>query len=149
MRIIISFITFFFVEASYAVVAADKSQEKVITSLASEPVGLGSYLQMFLGLFLVVGLIFGMAWFMRRLGGINSVAAGNLKVLGGISVGQRERVVLVQAGDTQLLIGVAPGQIRTLHVMDEPITSVDETASKPSNGFAEKLHAAIKSRNQT
>ena len=141
--------TFLFAQASYAVVTADKSKEKVITSLASEPVGLGNYLQMFLGLFLVVGLIFGMAWFMRRLSGINSVASGNLKVLGGISVGQRERVVLVQAGDTQLLVGVAPGQIRTLHVMDEPISSVAETSSKPSNGFAEKLHAAIKNRNQT
>ncbi len=149
MRILLSFITFFFAKASYAVIAADKSKEKVITSLASEPVGLGNYLQMFLGLFLVVGLIFGMAWFMRRLSGVNSVAAGNLKVLGGISVGQRERVVLVQAGDTQLLVGVAPGQIRTLHVMDEPISSVAETGSKTSNGFAEKLHAAIKSRSQT
>ena len=149
MRIFLSFIAFLFTKASYAVVAADKSKEQVITSLASEPVGLGSYLQMFLGLFLVVGLIFGMAWFMRRLSGVNSVAAGNLKVLGGISVGQRERVVLIQAGDTQILVGVGPSQIRTLHVMDEPISSVAETASKPSNGFAEKLHAAIKSRSKT
>ena len=116
MRIILSFITFLFAQASYAVVAADKSKEKVIASLASEPVGLGSYLQMFLGLFLVVGLIFGMAWFMRRLSGVNSVAAGNLKVLGGISIGQRERVVVVEARGTQKKVGVGQGQKKTLKI---------------------------------
>ena len=107
---------------------------------------------MFFGLFIVVALIFGMAWFMRRMGNMSGISAGNLKVLGGISVGQRERVVLVQAGDTQLLVGVAPGEIRTLHVMEEPIVSSqtvsNTTNPKSTSEFAEKLHAAIKSRGQ-
>lgn len=149
MRIILSFITLLFSQVSYAVVTADKSKEKVITSLTSEPIGLSNYMQMFFGLFIVVALIFGMAWFMKRLGSVNGMAAGNLKVLGGISVGQRERVVLIQAGETQLLIGVAPGEIRTLHVLDELITTQSNTSETPSNmasSFADKLHAAIKSR---
>ncbi|MCK5385550.1 MAG: flagellar biosynthetic protein FliO, partial [Gammaproteobacteria bacterium] len=88
-------------------------------------------------------------WFMRRMGSMGGMTAGNLKVLGGISVGQRERIVLVQAGDTQLLVGVAPGEIRTLHVMEEPIVNQvtsNQTNTKVSTGFAEKLHAAIKNR---
>lgn len=149
MRIIISFLTLLFSQVSYAVVSADKSKEKVITSLTSEPIGLSNYMQMFFGLFVVVALIFGMAWFMKRLGSINGMATGNLKVLGGISVGQRERVVLIQAGETQLLIGVAPGEIRTLHVLDELITNQSTTADSSStitSSFADKLHAAIKNR---
>ena len=146
MRTFISFLMLLLTPLSYVMAATDTSKEKVITSLANEPVGLGNYLQMFFGLFVVIALIIGMAWFMRRMGSMNGMAAGNLKVLGGISVGQRERVVLVQAGETQLLVGVAPGEIRTLHVMDEPITTHIESNSKASSGFAEKLHAAIKNR---
>ncbi len=138
---------FLFLTAQYSYAASEK---KVITSLTSEPIGVGNYLQMFFGLLVVVALVFGMAWFMRRMGNLNGVTAGNLKVLGGVSVGQRERIVLVQAGDTQLLVGVAPGEIRTLHVMDEPIATQDNAnqTTKVSSGFAEKLHAAIKNRSK-
>ena len=143
---LISFFMLLFTQISYAAVATDTTKGKAIASLTNEPIGVGSYLQMFFGLFVVVARIFGMAWFMRRMGSMNGVAAGNLKVLGGISVGQRERVVLVQAGETQLLLGVAPGEIRTLHVMDKPIVTQTETNSKMSSSFSEKLHAAIKNR---
>lgn len=145
MRTFISFFMFLFTQLSYAAVAVDKAKDKVIPSLSSEPVGLGNYLQMFFGLFIVVGLIVGMAWFMRRMSNMGGMGEGNLKVLGGVSVGQRERIVIVQAGDTQLLVGVAPGEIRTLHVMDEPIVTT-QSNSNVSSGFAEKLHAAIKNR---
>ncbi len=56
-------------------------------------------------------------------------------------MGPRERVVLVQVGKQQLLLGVAPGRIQTLHVLDEPVT--DATSPTPS-AFVEKLTAALK-----
>lgn len=44
--------------------------------------------------------------------------AGNLlKVVSGVAVGQRERIMLVEVNDTWLVVGVAPGQVRTLHTM--------------------------------
>jgi flagellar protein FliO/FliZ len=143
MRGITTILFSFFTTLTYA------AQEKNIPSLTNEPVGVSNYIQMFFGLFLVVGLIFGMAWFMRRMGNMQGMAAGNLKVLGGISIGQRERVVLIQAGEQQILIGVAPGTIRTLHVLDEPIVLNTPTSSTGASGFAEKLHAAIKNRGQS
>lgn len=145
MRALTSIYLFFITQLSYAAVAADSANKKNIPSLTNEPVGLGNYMQMFFGLFIVVGLIVGMAWFMRRMGNMSGVSAGNLKVVGGVSVGQRERIVLVQAGEKQLLVGVGPGTIRTLHVLDEPISPVNP-GTAPSSGFAEKLHAAIKNR---
>ncbi len=140
-RIMMPFFLLLFSQLSFAA-----AEEKVISSLTTEPVGVGNYVQMFFGLFIVVALIFGMAWFMRRMGNINGAATGNLKVLGGVSVGQRERIVLVQAGDIQLLVGVAPGEIRTLHVMDEPIVSSTNSNQNIPNSFANKLHDAIKKR---
>lgn len=149
MRTFITFIAMFFLQLDSVAIAANSATEKVIPSLTNEPVGVANYLQMFFGLFIIVLLIVGMAWLMRRMANVGGLAAGNLKVLGGVSVGQRERVVLVQAGDIQLLVGVAPGAVRTLHIMDEPIelqTSSSNASSKASSGFADKLHAAIKSR---
>ena len=145
MRLLTSIYLFFITQVSYAAVAVDPANQKNIPSLTNEPIGFGNYMQMFFGLFIVVGLIVGMAWFMRRMGNMSGVSAGNLKVVGGVSVGQRERIVLVQAGEKQLLVGVGPGTIRTLHVLDEPISPVNQGAT-PSSGFAEKLHAAIKNR---
>lgn len=149
MRTFISLFGLILLQLNSFAIAAVEVKEKAIPSLTNEPIGAGSYIQMFLGLSLIVALIFGMAWLMRRMGGMNGMSAGNLKVLGGLSVGQRERIVLVQAGDTQLLVGVAPGVIRTLHVMDEPIKTLSDSPTNVSSGFAEKLHSAIKNRTNT
>lgn len=110
--------------------------------LTSEPIGSGSYVQMVFGLLFIVALIVGMGWFIRRMGTFNSVASGSLKLLGGLSLGQRERIVLVQVGETQLLVGVAPGQVRTLHVLDKPVS--DEQGQPVPSGFAEKLNSLLK-----
>lgn len=113
--------------------------------LKSEPVGAGDFLQMIFGLLLVLGIIFGMAWFIRRMGSFQQVSHGALRVLGGLSVGQRERIVLVQVGKEQLLIGLAPGQIRTLHVLDEKV-SINASSVTQSNSFAERLQSALKGK---
>jgi len=89
-------------------------------------------------------LIFVVAWVMRRMGNLPTSSRGVLKVLTGVSIGQRERVVLMQAGKTQLLLGVAPGQIRTLHVFDEPV--IEENEQTDPVRFAERFNAALKQR---
>lgn len=38
-----------------------------------------------------------------------------MKVVGGVALGPRERIVLLEIGDEWLVIGIVPGQIRTLH----------------------------------
>lgn len=108
-----------------------------------EPVGVGGLAQVLLALILVLGLIVGMAWLMRRMGGIGQGGSGAIRLLGGIPVGQRERVVLVQVGETQLLLGVAPGRVQTLHVLDKPV-SVAPASSAGGDSFAERLTAALK-----
>ena len=115
--------------------------------LTTEPVGMVDYVQMFLGLALVLVLIFGMAWLIRRMGRFQQLGQGALRVLGGLSVGQRERIVLIQAGETQLLIGLAPGQIRTLHVLDKPV-AVNTPHAVPAASFADRLQAVLKGNTQ-
>ena len=112
------------------------------TPAPTEPVGAASLLQVLLALVLVLGLIVGMAWLMRRMGGLTQVGGGVVRVLGGVPVGQRERVVLIQVGSKQLLLGVAPGRVQTLHGLDEPISV--NVAAGSGESFAERLTTALK-----
>lgn len=91
----------------------------------------GSVLQMITGLGAVLALIFAGAWVLRRYGRMQGVSHEQLRVVGGINLGQRERIVIVQAGSDRLLIGVAPGCIRTLHVL-EPVPEGE--AAGPAGG---------------
>ena len=113
--------------------------------LMSDPVGISQFVQMIFGLLIVVGAILAIAWLIKRMGYVQTRASGVLKVLGGISLGQRERAVILQVGAKQLLVGIAPGSIRTLYVLDEPIEETVTTAIE-ENGFAQKLQSILKGR---
>ncbi|PTR09047.1 flagellar protein FliO/FliZ [Nitrosospira sp. Nsp5] len=84
---------------------------------AAAPAADGGMLQVMLGLGLVLAVIAGAAWLLRRFGGMPRGPANAIRVIGGSSVGQRERVVLVEVADTWLVIGVAPGHVTALHSM--------------------------------
>ncbi len=71
------------------------------------------------GLALVIALFIGMAWFMRNMG-IGTVSKDGmerLKVAATLSVGNRERIVLLDVGGDQVLIGVTQERIETLHTI--------------------------------
>ncbi len=102
----------------------------------------GALVRLTLGLAAVLAVIVALAWAMRRMGRFTGGAAGRLQVLGAVSVGQRERVVLLQAGDRQLLLGVSPGAVRTLHVFDEPIAPAPGEAGETA-GFAARLRGVM------
>lgn len=77
----------------------------------------GSVFQIIFSLLLVLGAVVAVAWIMKRINLPQQGAASLLKVISGVAVGPRERVVLMEVNDTWLILGVAPGQVRTLHTM--------------------------------
>lgn len=79
--------------------------------------GLG---QVTLALGAVLVLIFALGWLLRR---VRAVAgrADALAVLAEVRVGPKERAVLLKVGAAQLLLGVAPGRVDTLHVLSQPL----------------------------
>jgi len=73
-------------------------------------------LQMLFGLALIIALLFAGAYLLRRLnGGARFGHNGPIKVVGGLMLSARERIVLIEVGDSWLVVGVVPGQIKTLH----------------------------------
>jgi flagellar protein FliO/FliZ len=84
-----------------------------------------------MALLLVVGLILALAWLAKRMPGVGAATAGNpaLRVVGSLALGPRERVVVVEVGQTQLLLSVGAGGTRALHTLAEPLPATDATPS--------------------
>jgi flagellar protein FliO/FliZ len=80
--------------------------------------GLG---QVTLALLVVLGAVFAVAWVVKRVRGFGNRVGDAIDVIADIPLGQKERAVLLKVGKAQILIGVAPGQVNTLHVLTEPI----------------------------
>jgi len=77
----------------------------------------GGFAEVTLALILILALIAGLAWVMKRMRGFGGRGAySRIQVLGETTVGLKERCVLVRVGDTDILVGVAQGNVRTLHV---------------------------------
>lgn len=123
--------------------AAEAERLPKAAARLNDPLGAGDVLQVFFALLFVLLLIGVAAWFFRRVSLGNFAGQGALRLLASVSVGQRERVVLLQAGETQLLLGVAQGNVRTLHVFDQPLIPQDN-ASTATENFAERLAAVLR-----
>ncbi len=93
--------------------------------------------QMLLGLLLVIGLIFMLAWLLRRVQQIGPRSNQVIKLLANQALGPRERLVLVQVGNEQVLLGLSAGRITPLHVMKEPVHLADAEPATPE--FAQRL----------
>ncbi len=95
------------------------------------PAGMGTdyFLQVTLALVLVIGVIVLLSYLARRFNLFHGTGSGPIKVLSGISLGGKERLLLVQVGEEQLLLGTSPGYIQKLHKLREPIAT--EHLTKP------------------
>lgn len=91
-----------------------------------------------LGLAVVLALLYGFFWLLRRYGPSRVVAQGAVKVVGGVMLGTRERLVVVEVRDTWLLLGVAGGGVNLLHSMAKPEAGVDDSPPERPQ-FAAKL----------
>jgi flagellar protein FliO/FliZ len=91
----------------------------------------GGLAQVTFSLLLVLAAVFAAAWLVRRLRGFGKFGAGAVEVVADVALGTKERAVLVQVGKQQLLLGVAPGRVTTLHVLPEP---VEVTRPAPPSG---------------
>ena len=109
----------------------------------------GSILQVILSLLLVLAAVVLVAWILKRIN-LPQQGAGNLlKVVSGVAVGQRERIVLVEVNDTWLVVGVAPGQVRTLHSMPKAELPIQQAgaAADMDGKFQSWLKQMMEKRN--
>ena len=105
----------------------------------------GSLLQVFIGLVAVLLLIAATAWAAKRMGVTQGGTAGLMQVISTASVGARERVVIVEVGESWLVVGVAPGSVNALMTLPkgERPTAISASLNNP---FAARLQQMIEKR---
>lgn len=91
----------------------------------------GSFTQVMFGLVCVLALIAVCAWLVKKMAPGSLTGAGGLKVVGGVLVGPKERVVLLEFGDSWLLLGVTSGQVSLLQSIPRP--DINNPAQSPSS----------------
>lgn len=115
--------------------AAGAEPGRVESAMTGLPGG-GMLLQLTLGLVAVLALAVGLSWLLRRYA---LPRGGLIRVIGGLPLGSRERLLLVEVDETRLLLGVTASQIQTLHVF-APATV--QPISPPSFRIAPSLSSA-------
>jgi len=84
---------------------------------------------MILSLLMVLALIFISALVLKRFN-FTQQQSGQLKVVASLSLGTKERIIVAQVGDQQLVLGITPQQITLIKSLEEPIAS--SQTEKPS-----------------
>ena len=111
------------------------------------PASAGNLIQVLLGLVVVLALMAGTAWILKRMG-VAGVGANNVaKVIGGVSVGNRERVVVVEVADQWIVVGVAPGRVNALSTMPRQETAAISEETPGAKNFSAWLKQTIEKRN--
>ena len=114
--------------------------QEMTPAIAPSSLFTGDYLLQVIGSFVVVILLLvAVLVMLKRFNGVSGRISGDMRVVSSVSVGQRERAVLLQVGEQQILVGVGPGNVRTLHVFEEPAI---EVAAQNTPSFAEVWKAA-------
>ncbi|WDR34594.1 flagellar biosynthetic protein FliO [Pseudomonas serboccidentalis] len=127
-----------------SVLAAEPAATSAAATAATAAPAIGSGVagqltQLVFGLLLVLGLIFFLAWLLRRVQQAGPAGKGQvIELIGSRALGPRDRLMLVQVGNEQILLGLSPGTITALHVLKEPV-QVPSTSEKATPEFAQHL----------
>jgi len=121
---------------------------KDVTSVEVAPVEVGKHvtanmdaMSMIMSLLMVLAVIVVSAMVLKRFQGAQQAING-LKIVTSLHLGSKEKLVVVQAGEKQLLLGVTPQQITLLETLDEPLV----TSKESSVDFAQSLAKLLKQK---
>ena len=144
LKIILCWFLFLWVPFSEALSGTDIQKQPART------VASGDIAQWSIGLLIVLSVFFLCVWGVRKLTGLTVSGAEKIRVVGGLSLGLREKVMVLQVGKKQLVLGVTPGRIGTLHVLegDDRLIKEATVPTTAETGFAQKLLEAIKARTE-
>ncbi len=102
---------------------------------ASEIASLGVSLVIVIAAILVVG------WMYSRMRAGGGKGADVIDVIASRPLGPKERLMIIQIADQQLLVGMTASQLQTLHIFEAPV--VNRSPRGGETGFASRLRSAI------
>jgi flagellar protein FliO/FliZ len=119
-------------------------------TLPAPPSAAGSLLQTVVSLGLVLAILVGLAWALKRFGPRNVTGGNTVKLVGALSVGARERILVVEVGDQWIVVGASPGRMNALATMPRQEADPADLARQgalPSTNFSEWFKQTIEKRN--
>jgi len=124
---------------------AEQSNTLAAKTLTTPPVSTSALLETLLGLFAVLACIAFLAWLLRRTGRFQTTANGEMKIITSLALGPRERAVLLQVGEQQILVGVTSQHVQTLHILETPVSTTN-IKNNSNTTFAEKFQQVMQQR---
>ena len=121
--------------------ASLQAQGDAVAPVGIDPVSSSYLLKLTGGLILVVAIIFLLAWLLKKMNFNQQSQQGLIQIVSALSIGTRDRILLVQVGEEQILLGLTPGRIEKLHSLASLIEFSATIDSKPS--FASKLNSLM------
>jgi flagellar protein FliO/FliZ len=108
-------------------------------------------IQILLALSFVIFLMLAIAWLIKRIGPGMIRQQLPMKVIGGMRIGNREKVMVIEVADQWLVLGITAQQINTLATLpkqelNEP-NEAKEAETATNNPFANWLKTTMEKRN--
>jgi len=124
------------------VFSAQLAAAEVTSQMPSiDPVSSSYLIKLTLALVFILLLIFGLAWMMKKMQLTQHSQNDLIKIVSAISVGQRDRIALIQVGDEQVLLGLTPGRIEKLHTLKTIVNT--DLKGVDNQSFGEKFNQLL------
>ena len=112
------------------ILVALPTQADAVTTDAGSSLFTGDYLLQVVGsFFLVICVLLAVMLLLKRFNTVGTSRGCYIQILASAPLGQRERAVLLQVGEEQILVGVSAGSVSTLHHISHPIAPSEAEAS--------------------
>jgi flagellar protein FliO/FliZ len=123
-----------------------EAENEIVTS----PISYSSnFMQMIVGLLFIVLMIFGVVWLMKKIGYKGYGSSELIKIKSCLPLSTKEKLFLIEIGEEQILIGMAPGFIGHLKTIENPVLrSNDVKISTSTSIFSEKLKMILSKESQ-
>lgn len=84
------------------------------------------------------------SWGLRRWRDRQNISNESIEIISGLSLGSKDRIVLLRIGDEQVLVGVSPAGMQSLHVMQQPAAGARAQAAEISGDL--KADAVVQAK---
>lgn len=116
------------------------------SALAEETVEVGKHvttptdsLSMLLSLMFVLAVILMAAWVLKRFNIVQHGATQGIRVISSVNLGTKEKLVIVEVGNEQIMLGVTSQQVNLIKVLDEKLPTSQPDSSSLEQPFAKSL----------
>ncbi len=116
------------------------------TAAPTSPAGM---LQVMLGLILVLGVLVVIAWSVKKIGVGKQANGGAIKIVGGIHVGNRERIMVIEVANEWIVVGVTSASITALSTMPKQEGATLSPSLPLAKNFSSWLQQTIEKRKAT